>query len=98
MNEPRMTIGEELTCKELVELVTEYLEGTLPAHERARFEEHLEDCPGCATYVEQMRQTIRLLGTLSENGLDPRARDELLQVFRDWKRASPPDLPRPTSH
>jgi anti-sigma factor RsiW len=82
-----MTPASELTCQELVELVTEYLEGTLPAVERARFEAHLTTCPYCRTYLEQMRQTIGLLGQLSEEALDPAARDELLRCFRDWKQA-----------
>jgi predicted anti-sigma-YlaC factor YlaD len=55
---------DEMTCKELVELVTEYLEGTLSALDCGRFEEHLAECPGCHTYLQQMRQTIRVLGRL----------------------------------
>ena len=76
---------DELTCKELVELVTEYLEDTLAPQERMRFEEHLGACPGCRTYLDQMRQTIRTLGRLTEETIDPRARQELLQLFRQWK-------------
>lgn len=75
----------ELTCRELVELVTEYLEGTLDAPERERFEAHLAECPYCRTYLEQMQQTIRLLGHLSEKTITPEARDELLCRFRAWK-------------
>jgi anti-sigma factor RsiW len=74
-----------LTCQELVELVTDYLEGALPPHERARFEEHLGACPGCVTYVEQFRETIRLTGTLREADLAPAARDTLLEQFRNWQ-------------
>ena len=76
----------ELTCRELVELVTGYLEGTLPAVDQARFEAHLADCPYCRTYLEQMHQTIRLLGRLTEEGIAPDAKEELLRRFRDWKR------------
>ncbi len=76
----------ELTCKELVELVTEYLEGTLPASERLRFEAHLADCPGCTAYLQQMRLTIRALGRLSEETIAPEAKDELLRRFRHWKQ------------
>ena len=75
----------ELSCKELVELITEYLEGTLPAADRGRFEAHLSICPGCRTYLEQMRGVIASLGKLSEKNIPPQARDELLRVFRDWK-------------
>lgn len=77
---------EEMSCKELVELITDYLEGSLSAPERQRFEEHLDLCPGCRNYLDQMRQTIRTMGRLSEESLSPQARDQLLQVFRDWKR------------
>jgi anti-sigma factor RsiW len=78
--------ADEMTCKELVELVTEYLEGTLPAPDRTRFEEHLAYCPGCQTYLQQMRQTISVLGTLAEDSISPAARDQLLRTFRNWKR------------
>jgi len=77
---------DEMSCKELVEIITEYLEGTLPLGERKRFEEHLAVCPGCQTYLEQMRQTVRTLGRLTEESLPPVVRQELLQVFRHWKR------------
>ena len=74
-----------LACKELVELVTDYLEGTLAPEQRARFEEHLAGCGGCRTYLAQMRETIHLTGTLSEDDIAPQAEDELLRAFRDWK-------------
>jgi anti-sigma factor RsiW len=76
----------ELTCKELIEVVTDYLEGSLPAERRLLFEEHLAFCQGCQTYLEQLRETIRLAGTLTEDDLGPEARAALLGVFRDWKR------------
>ncbi len=81
-----MMATDEMTCRELVELVTEYLEGTLAPMDRARFEEHLEGCPGCRIYVEQMRQTISLVGMLAEESMFPEARQELLAIFQDWKR------------
>ena len=81
-----MPHSKDLTCKELVELVTEYLEESLPPHVRAQFEEHLALCPGCTTYLEQMRQTIRAMGELTEDSLEPGTRDELLALFRNWKR------------
>jgi anti-sigma factor RsiW len=76
----------ELTCKELVEVVTDYLEGEMPAEQRLLFEEHIAWCDWCQTYVDQMRETIRLTGTLREEDVEPEARDALLEVFRDWKR------------
>lgn len=80
--------AEWLTCRELVELVTDYFEGALPLEERRRFEEHIAVCPPCRAHLQQMRQTIRLLGRLTEQTVPPRARAELLRAFRDWKAAS----------
>jgi predicted anti-sigma-YlaC factor YlaD len=74
-----------LACKELVELVTDYLEGVMPATERTRFEEHLAICEGCDAYLDQMRQTIRLTGRLTEYDVPKPAIDELLRAFRGWK-------------
>ena len=80
-----MSANEELTCRELVEVITEYLEETLPEIDRSRFEAHLAECPGCTIYLEQMRTTIRLSGRLTEDSLGSRARTELLETFRSWK-------------
>ncbi len=82
--------GEPLTCKEFVELVTDYIEGALPADETRRFEEHLALCPGCDTYLGQMRQTISLLGTLPEEAIPAAAQEELLDAFREWKKSRGP--------
>ena len=76
----------DLACKELVELVTDYLEERLAAPDRARFEAHLANCGGCRAYLEQMRQTISALGRLPAESIDPAATDRLLSAFRDWKR------------
>jgi anti-sigma factor RsiW len=76
--------GGTLNCKALVEVITAYLENTLPPAERARFEAHLETCLGCRTYLEQMRQTIAVMGGLREEFLDPQTRDDLLRLFSDW--------------
>jgi anti-sigma factor RsiW len=75
----------ELACRQLVEVVTDYLEGRMPAGRRLRVEEHLAFCDGCRTYLAQMQATIRLTGTLGEDDLPPEARARLLGVFRDWK-------------
>ncbi len=80
-----MTAGD-LSCKELVELITEYLEDTLPSVERARFDEHLGTCDGCQTYLEQMRQTIGALGALEEETVPEEAKRILLEAFRGWKK------------
>ena len=81
-----MSATENLTCQELVELVTEYLEEALAPAERQRFEAHLADCAGCRTYLEQMRQTIQATGALREEDLEPATRDQLLNIFRSWKQ------------
>ena len=78
-------MDNELTCKELVELIIDYLEGKLPDEVRMRLENHLSKCNGCTNYLEQMRRTIRLTGELREESLTPRQRDDLLQLFRGWK-------------
>jgi anti-sigma factor RsiW len=75
-----------LTCRELVELVTDYFEGALPADERSRFEEHVMSCPPCRTYLQQMRTTIELLGSIPEETVSPEAEATLTAAFRDWKR------------
>jgi anti-sigma factor RsiW len=75
-----------LTCRELVELVTDYFEGALPADERSRFEEHVMSCPPCRTYLQQMRTTIELLGSIPEETVSPEAEPTLTAAFRDWKR------------
>jgi hypothetical protein len=79
----------ELTCKELVEVITDYLEDRLPADRRLSFEEHVAFCSWCQTYLDQMRETIRVTGTLREEDLSPRTRDTLLDVFRDWSTDRP---------
>ena len=82
MNE---SIVEALSCQELVELVTAYLEGALPTEDETRFEEHIAGCDGCAAYLEQMRATIRLVGRLTPAAISADAERELLEAFRTWK-------------
>jgi anti-sigma factor RsiW len=81
-----MSVGvAHLSCRELVELVTAYLEGDLSKGERKRFEAHISECDGCTAYLEQMRQTIELTGTLRVDDVSPAAEQALLRVFRDWQ-------------
>jgi anti-sigma factor RsiW len=77
----------DLTCAELVELVTEYLDDALPDHELTRFEEHLVFCSPCVTHLEQMRRTIAATEHLAEEDLAPDGTGELLSAFRDWRRS-----------
>ena len=78
---------EQLSCRELVELVTDYLEGMLPTAEHDCVDRHLETCQGCRTYVEQMRQTIELTGRLTVEDVSPEAELVLLEAFRAWHTA-----------
>ena len=79
-------IADQLSCQELVELVTAYLDDALAPADRARFEAHIAGCDGCTGYIEQIRVTIALTGRLVPEQLDPDAKAELLDAFRDWKR------------
>ncbi|HKE99711.1 MAG TPA: zf-HC2 domain-containing protein [Actinomycetes bacterium] len=74
----------ELTCKEVVELLGDYLEGALPGEERERVESHLAGCEACSTYLEQLRTTIRLTGRLPEEP-SAEACEPLLEAFRVWR-------------
>jgi anti-sigma factor RsiW len=74
-----------LACQELVELVTAYFDGALSRTDRRRFERHISGCDNCTAYVEQMRLVIEATGGLTEDDIDPAARDELLEAFRGWK-------------
>ena len=77
---------EGLTCQELVELVTDYLEAALPAPEQARFEAHLAACPGCEAYLDQMRQTVGALGHAPAAPIPDSMLDQLLTAFKSWKQ------------
>ncbi|MDQ4052061.1 MAG: zf-HC2 domain-containing protein [Actinomycetota bacterium] len=76
----------ELRCQELVELVTAYLEGTLGPEDQRRIAKHLDQCDACVRYIEQMRVTLGLLGTVPVDTLSPEAQSTLLAAFRDLKR------------
>lgn len=74
-----------MTCKELVELVTDYLEGKLQAIDMARFEGHIATCEGCTAYLDQMRRTIQVMSYIHEETLTSQQWQDLLEIFRDWK-------------
>lgn len=78
---------KRMTCKEVVELVTDYLEGSLSAEIRMQMDRHLAGCDGCTAYLDQMRHTIRLTGQVREENLSTDQRDELLRLFQDWKKS-----------
>jgi anti-sigma factor RsiW len=79
----------EMDCRELVELVTEYLERALAPAAVARFEAHIAECDGCARYVEQMSETIFALGHLPPEALSPEVEMRMLTAFRGWRQGRP---------
>ncbi len=76
----------DLSCREFVELVTDYFEGVLDADTGARFDEHRVLCPGCETYLQQMRETVTRLGEIPVESLSEEMRSTLLSAFRDVRR------------
>ncbi len=76
----------QLNCQEVVELVTDYLEQALLPEMKAKFDEHIAECPGCDTYLEQVQQTILMLRKLTEQQMFPETKQELLEIFRNWKQ------------
>jgi anti-sigma factor RsiW len=78
------TDTQALSCQELVELVTDYLEDGLDVADRMRFEQHLATCDKCQQYLEQLRQTIRVTGTLTSSDLSEEIEEALMQAFRGW--------------
>ena len=74
-----------LVCRQAIELMSDYLEGTLPAQDRVRLEAHLKDCPHCSEYLAQLRVTIQALGAASPEDLPDDAVDELVDLYRRWR-------------
>ena len=74
-----------IACRQAVELVTAYLEEALSARDRARFEAHLEGCPHCTEYLDQMRRTLAAMGRIEPDALDPETRTELVALYRRWQ-------------
>ncbi len=85
-----MTDGA-LTCHEVVDVISDYLDGAMGPDDRRRVEAHLELCDGCRAYLEQMRETIRLTGMLTEEQIPADQRDALLEAFRGWSRSGSSD-------
>ena len=74
-----------MNCRQVVELMTDYLEGALSPVERARFDEHIAGCDGCRAYLEQLRMTRRVLGRLADEPVPAAVEQELLEAFRSWR-------------
>ncbi len=81
----RLLRPRDLPCQQVVELVTDYLEGTLSRSARRRFEAHLAGCPHCTEYLAQMRETISITGRLVPEDLTPQMRDEFVDLYRRWQ-------------
>jgi anti-sigma factor RsiW len=79
-------MAEDLECRQVVEVVTDYLEGAMPPGERLRFDHHLALCEGCQAYLEQMRTVIRVAGRPAVDAVPPETMAGLLRAFRDWRR------------
>ena len=86
-DDPAHSHAEDLACTEVVEIMTDYLEGALPAAEALRLERHLDTCPGCSEYLEQMRTLAGSLGGLTEGSIPAAMRDGLIAAFRDLRKA-----------
>ena len=74
-----------MDCNELVELVTAYLDGSLDADTRTRFDLHLTECDGCENYLQQFRETVRTVGRIRDDEVDPAFRKRLLDAFKDFR-------------
>lgn len=81
----RLRRRPELVCRDVVELVSDYLEGALDDRDHARFEAHLAGCDGCSAYLQEMRATLRVAGSLGPVAIDPQMHERLVQAFRDWR-------------
>jgi anti-sigma factor RsiW len=79
--------AEHISCQEVVELVNDYLERSLPPHEATLFEQHLNFCEGCDWYLEQLKRTVETVGEIREEHVPAEAKERLLSAFRDWRRS-----------
>jgi len=78
-----------MNCRQVVELMTDYLDGALSTEDRARFEEHIAGCDGCRAYLAQLRITREVVGRLAAESIPKAVEDDLLKAFRDWKTGKP---------
>jgi anti-sigma factor RsiW len=82
----RATNDSEIACREIVEIITDYLEGALPESERVAFEAHLSTCDGCTTYLQGFRTTLVALPEACHDSTARTVQDDLLRLFGDWHR------------
>jgi len=81
----KLAFRRDLVCQQVVEVVTDYLEGALPGAARRRFEKHLAGCAHCTEYLAQIRETIRLSGRVTPDDLTPQMREDLTDLYRRWR-------------
>jgi len=86
--------AHDITCRQAVALMTDYLDGVLGADDRALIEAHLGECEGCAEHLRQFRITVAVTGGIGEEDLDPAAREDLMEIYRRWRATVRPSLPR----
>jgi len=79
------TLRKDLVCQQAVELITDYLEGALTPRETERLETHLRACDGCDEYLRQVQATIRILGNVKPEDLEPETRQGLLELYRQFR-------------
>ena len=80
-----LTLRRDLVCREAVELVTDYLEGSMARRDAKRFEAHLANCDGCDEYIRQIRATIEILGNVQPEDLAPETRQGLMDLYQDFR-------------
>ena len=78
--------AHDITCRQAVALMTDYLDGTLGQDDRDLVEAHLGECESCAEHLRQIRITVRVTGRIREDDLDPAAREDLMDLYRRWRR------------
>jgi anti-sigma factor RsiW len=81
---PRPRSSHDITCREIVSLVTSYLDGVLSRGDSERFERHLSECPHCREHLKQIEATIIVTGQVRPEEVDPRAREDLRDLYRKW--------------
>ena len=81
--------AHDITCRQAVALMTDYLDGVLGPDDRAQIEAHLAECEGCAEHLRQIRITVVVTGPIGEDDLDPAAREDLMEIYRRWRRDRP---------
>jgi anti-sigma factor RsiW len=79
-------MAEHVTCQQVVELVSDYLDRALSPDEASLFEQHVNFCDGCDWYLDQMRATVATVGRITEQDVPDETREKLLAAFREWRR------------